>query len=364
MTTQALATRSNNTMGTLSPLDAAHHFVKSGYFRDASDESKAVVKILYGAEFGISPVTSMLNIHIIEGKPSMSAHMIGGVLRKAGYDFRVTTATNEACEITFLRGTDVLGSSSFTKEDASKAGLWGKANWAKFPKAMLFARCMSQGARMHCPDAFMGGIYTPDELGAEVEMDEAGTLLKVQDVTPARGQTREQATRPIPTEPAEIDNTEADKLLADIGTHLTTIFGKDNPQRGVFSKLILRGYNPQSLSVADMEAVLKRVREFKTLSDAQQWLDAQKPAQEPDDLFTPEDLSKPQASPLPGKPSEGPPATDKQVKAIRAIYYAARGWNDQQTDAECLRRFGSGVLGLTVQAARNLIEELKEAQKK
>ena len=29
---------------------------------------------------------------------------------------------------------------------------------------MLFARAMTNGARVHCPEVFVGAVYTPDEL--------------------------------------------------------------------------------------------------------------------------------------------------------------------------------------------------------
>ena len=37
-----------------------------------------------------------------------------------------------------------------------------------FARNMLFARAMSNGARWFTPDVFGGPVYTPDELGAEV----------------------------------------------------------------------------------------------------------------------------------------------------------------------------------------------------
>jgi hypothetical protein len=48
---------------------------------------------------------------------------------------------------------------------------------------MLFARAMSNGARWHCPDIFGGPIYTPEELG--VEVDGEGEPVKTIVVEPA-----------------------------------------------------------------------------------------------------------------------------------------------------------------------------------
>ena len=45
----------------------------SGFFKDARQASKAIVKVLAGQELGFAPMFSMSNIHVIEGKISMGA---------------------------------------------------------------------------------------------------------------------------------------------------------------------------------------------------------------------------------------------------------------------------------------------------
>jgi hypothetical protein len=63
---------------------------------------------------------------------------------------------------------------TFTEEDAQRAGLnqptrSGKpSNHMKFPRNMKFARAMSNGVGLHCPDLTAGApVYTPDELGVD-----------------------------------------------------------------------------------------------------------------------------------------------------------------------------------------------------
>ena len=46
--------------------------------------------------------------------------------------------------------------------------------WEKYPRNMVFARALTNGARWYCPDVFNGPIYTPDELGAGVAIDSQG----------------------------------------------------------------------------------------------------------------------------------------------------------------------------------------------
>jgi len=137
----------------------------SAYFSDAREAAQAAVKIMAGAELGIGPIASMRGIDIIKGEVSLSAGMVAAMVRRSGvYDYRVERWDNEACEIVFTRNRRPLTPSSvFTLADAEQAGLRGD-NYRKFPRNMLFARAMTNGARVHCPEVFVGAVYTPDEL--------------------------------------------------------------------------------------------------------------------------------------------------------------------------------------------------------
>jgi hypothetical protein len=83
---------------------------------------------------------------------------------------------------------------------AERANLIGKGGpWKQYPEAMLFARCLSAGMRTHCPDALGGApAYTPEELGAQGQIDENGVV--VADVTPAHA----PAPRPMLTTVEEL----------------------------------------------------------------------------------------------------------------------------------------------------------------
>ena len=152
-------------------------FVQSGFFRDTKDQAQAVVKILYGRELGFTPVVSMMGIHIIEGKPSLSSNLMGTLVKRSGrYDYRVRENTDKVCRIEFLQRNgetwESLGESSFTIEDAKAAKVVRDGgSWTKYPKAMLFARALSAGVKQHCPDVSACPLYTPEEMGATVNED-------------------------------------------------------------------------------------------------------------------------------------------------------------------------------------------------
>lgn len=160
----------------------------SGFFKDTTQVAQAVVKVLAGAEVGIGPVASMTNIYIVKGRTAFSANLIGSqIKRHPGYDYKVKELTDKICTITFWeRDPDYskwteLGEYAFSIEDAARAGLTGKDNWTAYPRAMLFARALSAGARTYCPDVFYSHVvYTPEELNPDLAVDEGGDVIEGQ----------------------------------------------------------------------------------------------------------------------------------------------------------------------------------------
>lgn len=159
-----------------SALRVANVFAQSGYFKDAADVAKACVKILAGAEMGISPFASMNGVNIIVGKPCLGVHLISGAILRRGYSYRVKFPTPDVCSIEFFKKDELLGVSTFTLAQAKTAGLAGKDNWKNYQEDMLYARAMSRGARRYCSDAFGGQpVFIPEEMGAVV--DERGDFV-------------------------------------------------------------------------------------------------------------------------------------------------------------------------------------------
>jgi hypothetical protein len=146
--------------------------------------AQIATKILAGAEMGYGPFASVQGIHVIQGKPVISANLMAAAVKRSGrYDYRVRRLDNTGCELEFLQRNgdkwESVGKSTFTDADAKAAGLLGKDNWGKFPRNMFFARAMSNGIRFFCPDVFDGSaVYTPDELGADEDAD--GNVIDVQ----------------------------------------------------------------------------------------------------------------------------------------------------------------------------------------
>ncbi len=156
------------------PMALGEVFVKSGMFKDLKTQAEAVVKILAGKELGLAPLESMTNIYIVNGKVALQAKIIGSLIKKSPkYDYTVEKLDSEECIIAFYslainavkEGVSTrieLGKSTFTIKDAATAGLVNKQVWKDYPRNMLFARALSNGARWYTADVFCG--YTAEEI--------------------------------------------------------------------------------------------------------------------------------------------------------------------------------------------------------
>ena len=160
----------------LDPITLGQIFARSRLFPDITRASQAVVKILAGRELGIGPFAAMSDIHLVDGSPVVGARILAALVRQSKvYDYQVVEWTNERCSIDFYRhGEKLEPTVTFTDDDAKRAGLdkpnrdGSPSNHIKFPRNMKFARAMSNGVGLHCPDLTAGTpVYTPDELGAD-----------------------------------------------------------------------------------------------------------------------------------------------------------------------------------------------------
>jgi hypothetical protein len=148
----------------------------SGYFDAKGTAEQAVAqlatKILAGREMGLGPFAAVQGIHVIQGRPALSANLIASAIKSSPkYDYRVRQLSADICELEFFERVggrlETLGVSTFTAADARAAGT---QNMQKFARNMLFARAISNGARWYCPDLFAGSaVYVPEELGAQVD---------------------------------------------------------------------------------------------------------------------------------------------------------------------------------------------------
>lgn len=187
----------------LSPEDLQHMqtlanvFVVSGIFEPSEEEKKrgitvekqiaqATVKMIFGAEVGLTASASMRGIHLVKGKPTFGYQCLGALVNgRPGYKFKQRQWDKNAAKIEFYRDGESLGISEFTTEDMQTAQLGGQT-WQKHKKNMLWARAMSNGVNALCPEVLNGQpAYTPADFG-HAEDDEGNLIEIAEDKTPPK----------------------------------------------------------------------------------------------------------------------------------------------------------------------------------
>jgi hypothetical protein len=208
--------------------EMADDLVKSGMLpAHIKTPQAAIAVMLKGRELNVPPMQALGNIAFIQGKTVVMAELMNAlVIRDHGAGaMRIVHTDNEGCTIRYVRpGYDVPAEYSFTIADAQRAGLSGD-NWRKYPAAMLRARCISAVAKMAFPDT-VSGMYTPDELGADVSVSEDGMTIISSDVDDTAAPLKARAEPPVIKEPG-ITTTQ----ISTIWMHAEKCFGDESEEK-------------------------------------------------------------------------------------------------------------------------------------
>jgi hypothetical protein len=208
----ALAKRDEPTGFELMNLGEAEQFAakiaRSGLMpADLRNKPEDVLVVLVtGHELGLRPMQAIRSVHVIQGKPVLSAELkVSLCLRSPECEyFRLVSSTDKSATYeTKRRGHPEPVSMTFTMEQAHTAGLAGKATWKAHPAAMLRARCSSALASAVYQD-LVGGMYTPDE-AEEIREPAAparAPATHYQVPAPAAARREEAVDAELVTEPA------------------------------------------------------------------------------------------------------------------------------------------------------------------
>lgn len=151
----------------------ATDMVQSGFLPRAIDTpQKAMAIMLKGRELRLPPWVALSNIHIIEGKPTLSADLMAALVQRAidqKGDGELTSVppTETEATVRYRRwGQKQVQEYTFSMKDAQAAGLTGRGPWKAHPKSMMRARALAHACRAGFPDV-VAGMYDPDELQQE-----------------------------------------------------------------------------------------------------------------------------------------------------------------------------------------------------
>jgi len=154
--------------------------------------------IATGRELGLGDLHALRSIHIVDGKPTLSAELMVSLARRAGHSISGETGP-ESATVRGKRGDngDEMAV-TWTMEMAKRAGLATKTSWKSYPEALLWARAVSQLCRMLFSDVLAGVSHTPDEfeLSDEARIEQSvSDLPLVVDVEDSALEPDESAAR-------------------------------------------------------------------------------------------------------------------------------------------------------------------------
>jgi hypothetical protein len=163
----------------------ADALVKTGFLPQAiKNKEQALAIIMTGRELGIPPMASFSTINVIQGKPTVSPQLMLALINRSGQleDMRLETG-DEGATCTMKRRGRQAYTARFGPQEAQAMGLAAKDNYKKQAPTMFKWRAVADAARTVFPDVVLG-LYTPEEMGADVRVTETGEML-LEEAAPA-----------------------------------------------------------------------------------------------------------------------------------------------------------------------------------
>lgn len=119
-----------------------------------------------GDALGVPYTQVMQSMVVARGKMTMSADLMGAVVRRAGHKLRLREdGDSVTADLIRADDPDYTFTVAWDKAKAQAAGLWGsRGPWQQYPRQMLRARAITEVCRQGASDALAGTVYTPEEL--------------------------------------------------------------------------------------------------------------------------------------------------------------------------------------------------------
>lgn len=135
---------------------------KSKLFGMKTPEEAIALCLIAQAE-GKHPATAAMEYNVIQGKPALKADAMLARFQAAGGKVAWGEYTDKRVSGVFSHPQGGSVEIVWSIEMATKLGFHIKDNWKKFPRAMMRARCISEGVRTVYPGIAVG-VYTPEEV--------------------------------------------------------------------------------------------------------------------------------------------------------------------------------------------------------
>jgi hypothetical protein len=245
--------------------DVCRKLMMTPHYKKLGEEGVHAI-IAKAKALGISPFEALNGgFYCINGKVGMSTEMMNALVRQRGHSIVQVESTNEKCILKGKRiDTGDEWTCSFTVKDAQDAGLWNGATWRKYPKVMLYNRCMSMLFRQLFADLSLGAGYVKDEIDEITKSGDYAHDLPVAE--------SEEVKSPVPVA------IEYEKPTAEQATSLEEIIAECSPeyQKKFYDQLETRKWKSaaqmsiQAYEATRTQALLKRAEyaaTFLTVED-------------------------------------------------------------------------------------------------
>lgn len=140
----------------------ANAVAKSGLFGIKTAEQGVALMLIAQAE-GLHPAIAARDYHVIQGRPALKTDAMMARFQQAGGKVEWKVYSDDEVTGVFSHPAGGSLTVTWTLDQAKRIGLAGKDNWKNYPRAMLRARCISEGIRSVYPGCVVG-VYTPEEV--------------------------------------------------------------------------------------------------------------------------------------------------------------------------------------------------------
>jgi hypothetical protein len=140
-------------------------------------EARVMAKIVGGVAYNFDPIGSQENLHVIQGRLTLSARGYEILLKRGGrFDTRIEYLNDDGCKLAVLEKNNegkwiLKGYVEFTREMANKAQLLSKDMYKKYGPDMFYARCISRVVKRLAPEVMDGRHIVTYDLAKQQASD-------------------------------------------------------------------------------------------------------------------------------------------------------------------------------------------------
>ncbi len=177
--------------------------------------------ISVGEFLGLNAATALMNIYNVNGMPTMKADLkLALAKRHPEYAGCEIDANTERCIVKMKRrnenGTEEAITSTFTIEDAKRAGLFPKKdNWRMYPQRMLKARAISYAVNDLFPDIVFGMLSS--EEAQDIDRHTEKTIATEYKIIESEAETTDRPDAETTDQPNRTNDEFAELMAATQG---------------------------------------------------------------------------------------------------------------------------------------------------